>query len=455
MAEQENIPPTMPALLLHPSQSPSSTTLPSLTYTPTHPTPIPTPSQYLLKVLTTTLTLSDLHPPPPPTPSPPYTPKTIPGTSLSGIILSTPSIDEHTPTGPKFKVGDEVIGLLSLSPTAAQTQTSSTSTPCRTGACADVTVALETELAFKPRSVGSGASVGVVRGGLGGWQVLFGQKQQEEQQQDNDKGDDNEEGGGFEGAGLSGVVEYSSEEDEVVNWEMERERRERNGRVRRVLVFVAAGDGRGRVVGNGVGGMVVQLVRARSLFGEGARDREGGRVWVCFCVLGDEEGEVDGGFLKGELGVDEVVDYSSVRDGRAAAGGGGGGLAGVFRRHGWSPADLVVDCVGGEMLKEAYGSNIVRDGGMVFSNVRPIPERDEMWAEVRESIQKRNLVSRFFTVRPDGEQLEKIAILVDKGEIRAFEEREMQFDEGREMVELLESRRGRGEVVVRVNYDGQ
>ncbi|KAK2774326.1 hypothetical protein FQN53_003680, partial [Emmonsiellopsis sp. PD_33] len=208
----------MPALLLHHPP----TTSPSLTYTPTHPTPTPTPSQYLLKVLTTTLTPSDLHPPPL------QPPKPIPGTSLSGIILSTPSIDEHTPTGPKFKVGDEVIGLLSLStPTPTPTQTQTPTPPRRAGACADVTVALETELAFKPRSVGSGASVGVVRGGLGGWQVLFGQRR------DDSSGDTEGEGEGegfFEGAGLSGVVEYSSEEDEVVNMEVERERRERNGR---------------------------------------------------------------------------------------------------------------------------------------------------------------------------------------------------------------------------------
>ncbi|KAK2741818.1 hypothetical protein FQN55_008192 [Onygenales sp. PD_40] len=428
----------MPALLLHHP----STASPSLTYTPTHPTPTPSPSQYLLKVLTTTLTPSDLHP------APLQPPKTIPGTSLSGIILSTPSIDEHTPTGPKFKVGDEVIGLLSLStPTQTPTQTQTPTPPRRAGACADVTVALETELAFKPRSVGSGASVGVVRGGLGGWQVLFGQRR------DDSSGDTEGEGEGegfFEGAGLSGVVEYSSEEDEVVNMEVERERRERNGRVGRVVLF-EKGGGRGRGVGNGVAGMVGQLIRARSLFGEGAGGE--GRVWVCFCVLGGGDdggggGGVDEGFLKGELGVDEVVDYSSVS-------GGGRGLAGIFRQRDWAPVDLVVDCIGGEMLREAYDSAIVRDGGMVFSTVQPIPERDGMWAGVRESIQKRNLMSRFFTVRPDGEQLEKIAMLLDKGEIRAFEEREMQFDEGREIVELLESRRGRGEVVVRVNYDGQ
>ncbi|KAK2809148.1 hypothetical protein FQN50_003983 [Emmonsiellopsis sp. PD_5] len=410
MAEQEHIPATMPALHLPPGPYDSSSPPPpsSLLYTPNRPTPTPTPTQYLLKILTSSLCRGELSWPETLLPSRQSAPP-IPGHDVCGIVLATPAVDERSLTGPKFKVGDEVVGLLAFA---------------RDGGCADVAVAEEAELAFKPRNVRAVEAAAVPLSALTGWQALFGRDATGTWM-----GTGAGVGiGGFKGAGLKGVVEYSSAEDE--GEEARREREVADDRVKRVLVLNASG---------GVGVMFLQLLRAKMLFGDDAR----GRFWICGTCSGR-----NAEFVRGELGADEVLDYTSVKKGE------GGGLGGAFRERGWDPVDFVLDCVGGETLRQAHDPSIVRDGGIVLSIVEPVPE-SEAWADVRAGIVKRGLTSQFFIVEPNGEQLEKISVLVDRGQLRAFVEQEMGLEEGREAMELVESGRVRGKIVLRVNYDGQ
>ncbi|KKZ68433.1 hypothetical protein EMCG_05892 [[Emmonsia] crescens] len=397
LAEQENIPSSIPALYVPlPPSHPYTTTNPpppsTLLYTPNHPTPTPTESQYLLKIQTTALCRGELgwaetlSPPPQhnqirssssSSRQPDEILKRIPGHDISGIILSTPQTDTHSITGPKFKVGDEG------------------------------------ELAFKPRNVSAVEAACLPLSGLTGWQAIF------------------------EGAGVKGWVGYSDGDSDEEEWrrEWEKEKEKEKERVKRVLVLNASG---------GVGVMVCQLLRAKMLFGEEAGKGKGsgsgsGRFWVCGVCSGRNEE-----FVRGQLGVDEVLDYTKERE----------GLAEAFRKRGWEPVDLVVDCIGGETLRQAHDAAVVRDGGIVVSAAQPVPEREPEWAGVRDAIAKRGLTSRFFIVRPDGEQLEKIALLVEKGELRPFVEREMELYQGREAMELVESGRVRGKVVLRVNsYD--
>lgn len=277
----------------------------------------------------------------------------------------------------------------------------------RDGGAADVAVAVEGELAFKPRNVSAVEAACLPLSGLTGWQAIF------------------------EGAGVKGWVGYSDGDSDEEEWRREWEKEKE--RVKRVLVLNASG---------GVGVMVCQLLRAKMLFGEEAGKGKGsgrGRFWVCGVCSGRNEE-----FVRGPLGVDEVLDYTKERE----------GLAEAFRKRDWEPVDLVVDCIGGETLMQAHDAAVVRDGGIVISAAQPVPEREPEWAGVRDAIAKRGLTSRFFIVRPDGEQLEKIALLVEKGELRPFVEREMELYQGREAMELVESGRVRGKVVLRVNnYD--
>ncbi|ODH47224.1 hypothetical protein GX48_06685 [Paracoccidioides brasiliensis] len=405
-AEQENIPPAMAALTLTlPASHHYTSTNPpppsTLIYTSTHPTPTPTESQYLLKILATAFCHGELgwaetlrHPPSPTTSASASANqsqsqiqiqdfKRIPGHDVTGIILSTPQVDEHSVTGPRFKVGDEVMGLLAFE---------------RDGGAADVAVAVEGELAFKPRNVGAVEGACLPLSALTGWQALFEQ------------------------VGLRGVVMYSDDEDEERERVRQRERDDEE-EVKRVLVLNASG---------GVGVMLCQLLRAKMLFGENRSQR----FWVCGVCSGRNMG-----FVRGELGADEVLDYTQEK-----------GLAEAFRKRGWESVDLVLDCVGGESLRQAHDAAVVRDGGIVVSIAQPIPEREPEWEGVRNEIKRRALTSRFFIVRPDGEQLGKIGLLVEKGELRAFVAKEMGLYEGREAMELVESGRMRGKVVLRVNY---
>ncbi|PGG95893.1 hypothetical protein GX51_08072, partial [Blastomyces parvus] len=262
LAEQENIPPTIPALYLPlPPSHPYTTTNPpppsTLRYTATHPTPSPTESQYLLKIQTTALCRGELGwaetllpPPPPPHSNSPTTNSTltrIPGHDICGIILSTPQTDTHSATGPKFKVGDEVVALLAFA---------------RDGGAADVAVAVEAELAFKPRNVSAALAACVPLSALTAWQALFEQ------------------------AGVRGWVWDSDSEGGL---QQQKQEEEDDGGVRRVLVLNASG---------GVGVMVCQMLRAKLLLGGGAGR---GRFWVCGVCSGR-----NAGFVSGELGVDEV-----------------------------------------------------------------------------------------------------------------------------------------------------
>ncbi|EER44336.1 reticulon-4-interacting protein [Histoplasma capsulatum H143] len=407
----------MPALYLPlPPSHPYTITNPpwpsTLLYTATHPTPTPTSSQYLVKIQTTALCRGELgwaetlspasHASPPssspsppssrptttttaqPQPDNPVLLKRIPGHDISGIVLSTPQIDERSMAGPKFKVGDEVIGLLAFA---------------RDGGAADVAVALEGELAFKPRNVSALHAACLPLSALTAWQAVFEQ------------------------AGVKGWVRDGDGDGDGEEWRRDKER------VRRVLVLNASG---------GVGVMVCQLLKADMLFGDG-EGNGGGRFWVCGVCSGRNEE-----FVRDQLGVNEVLDYTKEREGLGAA----------FRKRGWAPVDFVLDCVGGQTLKQAYDAAVVRDGGIVVSIAQPVPEQEPEWADVRDAIVKRDLTSRFFIVRPDGEQLGKIALLVEGGELKSFVEREMELYQGREAMELVESGRVRGKVVLRVNnYD--
>ena len=272
--------------------------------------------------------------------------------------------------GPKFKVGDEVFGLLAFD---------------RDGGAADCVLALEEELAFKPRNVSAAVSCAVPLSGLSAWQAFFGQ------------------------AGLTEVANRGQ-------GEAERVAEGKGGLVEgrkpmRVLITNASG---------GVGVQAVQLLRSQTLFGTQ-------KFWICGTCSGRNEG-----FVKGELGADEVIDYTVNRD-----------ISEAFRTRGWEPVDIVFDCVGGETLRQVHSPAVVRDGGVVVSIAQP-PEKE--WAK------DRDLKSSFFIVEPNGEQLQKLAQLVEAGELKGYVEKVYDLIEAREAMNRVESARVRGKVVLRVNH---
>lgn len=361
----------------------------SLIYTSDSPTPKPTQSQYLLNVQTAALCRSELTWPEVLNNSRSSPP--IPAYDICGIVLSTPVTDQNSIDGPKFKVGDEVFALLDVN---------------RNGGASDCTVAEEGELAFKPKNISASESASIPLSALTAWQALFrygNLKRVADECGHLSDGDDNAESGG----------ELIDEEKKKKKRDLEHGR-QRERKPIRVLVTNASG---------GVGVQVIQLLRSHTLFGNQ-------RFWICGTCS-----HRNAAFVRDELRADEVLDYTVEPD-----------ISQAFSSRAWEPVDFVLDCIGGDALKQAHSPSVSRDGASVITIAHPAPEQ---WGDL--GIQKRGLNSKFFIVVPSGEQLQKIAVLVERGELRGIVEKVFDLHQAREAMELVESQRVRGKVVLRVN----
>jgi NADPH:quinone reductase-like Zn-dependent oxidoreductase len=263
-------------------------------------------SQYhLIRTYATALTSGELTWPEPLLPSTP-----IPGYDLAGTIVSAPPAS-------KFKPGDEVYALTSFS---------------RQGNAREYSVALEEELALRPKGLRWAEAASVPLSALSAWQALSVH------------------------AGLA-APDLNAGED-AVHAEEKRAR---------VLVTAAAG---------GVGVWGVQLAHAA------------GAEVVGTCGTSNVE------FVRG-LGADEVVNYTKV------------GLKEWLNGHEGRKFDVVLDCVGGQTLSDAW--TCVKEGGVIVSVAQP-PEskRPEsgVSAEVRQV---------WFIVEPNGSQLALVTSLIEAG----------------------------------------
>lgn len=135
-------------------------------------------------------------------------------------------------------------------------------------------------------------------------------------------------------------------------------------RGRRVLVSAAAG---------GVGIWAVQVARWA------------GAEVVGICGAKNAE------FVK-ELGANEVLDYRSTKVGECV------------REKDGRMFDVVIDCVGGEALKEAWLA--VKEGGVLISIVAPLDNQKPL-----EGV-KAGVKSLFFIVEPNGDELKQLGKLI-------------------------------------------
>lgn len=158
-----------------------------------------------------------------------------------------------------------------------------------------------------------------------------------------------------------------------------------------VLILGAAG---------GVGVMAVQVARwigARRIVG------------TCSARNGE--------FVK-SLGAHDVIDYTKAE------------VEGRF--------DVVLDCVGGKAQEGCWGN--VRDGGVLVSVAAELPEgKKKEYPGVR---------SVFFIVEPNGEQLDMLGGLFEKGELKAFVDSEFGLEDGAAAFDLLSKGHARGKIVL-------
>lgn len=161
-----------------------------------------------------------------------------------------------------------------------------------------------------------------------------------------------------------------------------------------VLIHAAAG---------GVGTFAVQIAKAR-----GAK------------VIGTASAS-NGSFLK-ELGVDQVLDYKSVRFEEVA-----------------HDVDVVLDSIGGETLERSF--KVVKPGGVIVSIVDDPSRFAAAWPKVR---------GASILVKPDAQELAQIGALIDEGKIKPVVSATLPLSEARRAHEMSETGHTRGKIVLRV-----
>ncbi|CZR61657.1 related to zinc-binding oxidoreductase [Phialocephala subalpina] len=170
------------------------------------------------------------------------------------------------------------------------------------------------------------------------------------------------------------------------------------GKGKRVFVTAASGA---------VGSWVVQLA-----------------VWSGAEVVGTASA-ANAEFVK-SLGVTEVLDYRSA-DVKAWA------------EEEGVKADLVIDCIGGKSLEEAWW--VVKEGGTLISVFQPPVQKKP------ERLEGKKVRNEFFVMEPDGEQLGEVTRLVDEGRFVPVLDSVWPLEKFEEAFAKAESGKTRGKVV--------
>lgn len=198
---------------------------------------------------------------------------------------------------------------------------------------------------------------------------------------------------------------------------LSRERRE-SGQSPHVLITGAAGS---------VGVLTVQLAKLH------------GFLVVAVCSARHSS------FLKDELGVDHIIDYTAsdfttIPDRLSAL-----GLPSV---------DLVIDCVGKDTAKSILlEPTCVKSQGKIILLAQPLKSYGEevaQQAEVR--LQEAGVEQEFFIVKVDSEQLAELGHLISQGDLVPYLDSVFPLEQGREAVMKIEGKSavGRGKVVISI-----
>lgn len=123
-------------------------------------------------------------------------------------------------------------------------------------------------------------------------------------------------------------------------------------------------------------------------------------------------------FVK-NIGAHDVIDYPK----------GNGEVRGKF--------DVVLDCAGGEARRKAWRN--VKKEGVLVSVAEPVRED--------EASRARGL---YFIVKPNGEQLEDITEMIEKGELKPGVDNVFPLKDGAKAFEELAKRHARGKIVLEV-----
>ncbi|KAJ5084470.1 hypothetical protein NUU61_009049 [Penicillium alfredii] len=336
----------------------------------TFPTPQPSGHQYLLKNQAAAFCHDELRLSA--TLNPAKTTPQVPLHSLCGTVISTPAEDHARESGPRFKIGDVVFGLVSYT---------------RDGGAADYTLATEEEIALKPANITAAEAAALALPALTAWQALFRYAGLDPDAPGNGNG--HAQNGHKNGNGNGNGNGHSNGN----GW------RHKKLPPLRVLITNARDSEVGRIA--------VQLLRANKLFPASVRP------WLCVSCTAAEEA-----IVRRDWDVDEVLVIPHLPTQPECD------LGSMFRDRRWGPVDMVLDCAGGEVFRQAHAASVVKDYGAVLTAVdaRPAQEPTAAAEQDPSTQRKRGLRSRFVPVNPDGAALARIGGLVEEHMVRGREE---------------------------------
>lgn len=193
----------------------------------------------------------------------------------------------------------------------------------------------------------------------------------------------------------------------------------------RILITGASGS---------VGVFMVQLAHLAAGHSSGSSKRPVHVTAICSSHNSD--------FVK-SLGADVVLSYDDPRQQPWS-------LPTAMQSHELPPVDFVLELTGGFLEKAIVSSSAcLKDDGRIISIAGPIsfdgnsavpPER------------QKTLRTDFFIVHPSGEQMEKLAGLVESGKVKGFVDEVFPLSRGREAMEKVQAKGAvkRGKVVLKV-----
>ncbi|KAJ5748193.1 uncharacterized protein N7511_009889 [Penicillium nucicola] len=158
---------------------------------------------------------------------------------------------------------------------------------------------------------------------------------------------------------------------------------------------------------NEVGRIAVQLLRAETLFPATMRP------WICVTCTKAEEGiitqewDVDGVIVIPHLPLPAECD-----------------IGGTFKSQRWPPVDIVLDCTGGEVFRQAHAPRVIKNYGAVMTVVEARSADQPLYRAERDVLghRKRGIKTRFVPPNPDGEAMARIVDLVEDNLVRGKED---------------------------------
>ena len=507
---------TEPTALTLPSQRPGPAG--SLILDTSFPTPQPATHQYLLKVLTAAFCQDELRLAM--TLNPTKTTPQIPLHSVCAEVITTPPQDRDRPLGPRYRIGDVVWGVLSYTrdggaadfvvanenelalkpPNITSTEAAALALPALTAWGAFFRVAGLDPDAFAGiqsnngsgggGTSGSGKSNAGIRSGKGSGYSGTGDSVPE--QRNSLSRLSFGKGGGFGfgvgGSGRSGSIghrfslasltgsngnaspspnvspgaspsgkasgsgsgqssgrklsmasigSFAAASGRKLSLTSSNSSENGNGFKRRKSLRVLVTNARDSEVGR----IAVQLLRAEKLFPTTVL-----RPWICVtCTVAEET------VLRDDWNVDEILVIPHLPTKEECD------LGSMFRARKWTPVDIVLDCTGGEVFRQAHSKDVVRDSGAVLTAVDPKPVQEPATAYEKDMLKqrKRGLRSRFVPVSPDHVAMKRISELVEDRVLKGREERIVDLGNAAKLLEgkaagAAGCRRG-GMMVVRVN----